>query len=216
VTQLPSIAFPTGVTVHEPLERLSRFLTAEYNWYDGYDDASPNTIEPFDVLVAAGLNAFVGTGVEAMRTVQGGMAEVCNQVLTSFPVNDDLKGRGDFSDLVEIILASTYVRFALSARVTKILHRKRRELVPILDTVMVKQYCSDKEARVLADSYASQAHVRGALHSVVGAVQADIVACWNELVSLSNELKRRNWNISPLRVHDILVWTEKEDRGYYR
>ena len=93
---------------------------------------------------------------------------------------------------------------------------KRRRLVPILDSVMVACYSEARDARRLAESYVPRSVRRSALVSVLEAIQADVRQTNAELGELATDLATQGWPVSTLRVHDIVVWTEREDRGYYR
>jgi hypothetical protein len=217
MTAIEKLAFPSGISIDNPDIRLQHFLTTEFDWYDGFNDDSPDHVIPFDVLVAGGMNAFVGgASVARLRTIQEGLATRCDPLLAGLPRDSQLRDLDDISALVEMVLSATYVKWTLSAVATKVLHRKRRELVPILDTVMVKAYCGDQDGAILAASDASESKVRSALTSVISAIREDVDARRLELDQLARSTAEKGCAIGPLRVHDILVWTETEEQGYYR
>ena len=119
-------------------------------------------------------------------------------------------------ELVELILASTYARGALSAVSTKILHRKRRGLIPIVDSVMASAYGTERESRLLADSGANPDALRSAISAVVLSIRDDLAHATGPLDELAQSVTQLGMAVGPLRIHDILVWTELEPRGYYR
>jgi hypothetical protein len=131
-----SLTFPAcGITVADPLKRLNHFLTMEYAWYDAFVDNDPDEILPFDVLAAVGINAFVGPGqasIANLRTIHEGMVRLCGPLLPKLLASQELSATDDIDPLVELILEGTYTKGALAAVVTKVLHRKRRSLVPLL------------------------------------------------------------------------------------
>jgi hypothetical protein len=186
------ITFPSGISIAEPLDRASRFLTEEYAWYDSFVDEAPNNIIPFDLLVAVGMNAFAGgASVAKMRVIQQGMAASCEGMLARFAVDSELVAMDDVSPVVDIIVAATDVRGALSAVATKVLHRKRRQLFPIIDSVLARCYCSKRDADRLAESYVSESTRRSILTNVLSAIQADVRAAGAELYGLTGELASR-------------------------
>jgi hypothetical protein len=217
MANVTSIAFPSGISVKRPLDRLSKFLAAGFDWYDSFIDESPHSIVPFDVLVATGINAFIGGASAAtLRTIHLDMVKLCTSPLNVLAVDTDLAEVVDLAAVVDLIVAATEARGAQSAVATKILHRKRRHLVPILDSVVVGYYCEDRMARTLAESYAPLAARRSALTSVLATIRADLRAVTGELAQLRDEVAGAGWPVGTLRIHDILVWTELEARGYYR
>lgn len=116
----------------------------------------------------------------------------------------------------ELILEGTYTNGALAAVVTKVLHRKRRSLVPLLDQYIAKAYVGDKGWGILADSGAKRQRYQIVLGEAISGIQNDLRSCHNELDALAQRCTRQGWLVSDLRVHDILVWTETEPSGYYR
>src|SRR5271169_31332 len=131
-----SITFQaSAVTVPYPLARLAVFLAEEFEWYDIFPDRKPNQVVPFDVLVAAGLNAFGagGASVARMQGIQREMAERCDHRLSAIGVEENLVTANDLNPVIDLVLEATYAPRALASVATKILHRKRRHLVPILD-----------------------------------------------------------------------------------
>lgn len=211
------IAFPSGLTIKRPLNRLSRFLTDEFEWYDCFTDPSPNSIAPFDVLVAAGINAYIGgASASRLRTIHVDLVRECSDPLKALPAALDLALMTDVAIVADLLLAGVRANGAQSAVVTKILHRKRRQAIPILDSVVVGHYCDKKVAATLAETYVTEVNRRAALVTALKAVQTDLQGSAAELAQLKADVTTAGWSIGTLRIHDILAWTEVEPRGYYR
>ena len=220
-----SIAFPSGTTVETPLDRMKRFLKAEYAWYDGFTDSSPNEILPFDLLVAVGLNAFVGgASVGVLRQIWEGMSADCAPGLSRHSPTRTLAAVSDLQlDSVVDLIYSGCVPRALAAVATKVLHRKRSELIPILDSVVVAACCRGMTvgvrqvsiSKVLQDRFPESLY-REALRVALASVRQDLLSTEPELHEIASALRDEGWPLTPLRVHDILVWTENEPRSYYR
>ncbi len=67
--------------MEKPFDRLSKFLTDEFEWYDCFADELPDSVVPFDVLVATGINAFIGgTSAAKLRMIHFDMVKECTEV----------------------------------------------------------------------------------------------------------------------------------------
>lgn len=205
-----SISFASGVSIQNPLGRLTHFLSEEYPYYDAIPDASPNAIVPLDVLVATGINAFIGNAsATRIRKVHRGMATQCDSILSAIDLSWDIANIDSVGPIVDIIAAACPVESVLSAVASKVLHRKRRALVPVIDSVMAEHCCSKRVANVLADSNVPTKKLKSALQSFLDVVQADVRGSQSDLSALQGAIANTGWQLSTLRIHDILVWTER-------
>ncbi len=212
-----SIDFPSGVRINDPLGRLRAFLEWEYPYYDAFVDDSPNNIIPLDVFAAAGVNAFIGGGgANRLRTIHRGMSRECDHLLAVIGTDQRLDETDDIQPIVDVIAAACSVKSVLSAVASKILHRKRRNAIPMLDSVMVEHCCSTSDARCLAASDVSDTTRKAASTSVIGVVRNDLQSTRTTLEELQAGVAEMGWSLTTLRIHDILVWTELEKSGYYR
>jgi Family of unknown function (DUF6308) len=216
MSHVVSIAFPSGLSVDDPADRLRKFLTQEYDYYDAIPDSSPDEIVPLDVLVATGINAFIGVGAARIRKVHRGMVAKCNAALRALPISTDLEVMKDVGPIIDVIAPATDVESVLSAVASKVLHRKRRSTIPIIDSVLAGHCCPSRDAAVLSESYPSQARLRRALTCFLEVVRDDLQATHRELTLLQQMMMREGWQLTPLRIHDILIWTGKEPSAWYR
>jgi len=127
---------PSGLTIPANAEaRLLKFAKAEFAYYDGIDDLSPNEITPVDVLVTWSVNSNI-RGAKLVRDIHRGMVEKCQAFLPSLPVNLNLTNEDWQPEVIEKLLEEACsIRGVLVAVATKVLHRKRRALIPMLDSV---------------------------------------------------------------------------------
>lgn len=51
---------------------------------------------------------------------------------------------------------------------------------------------------------------------VLEAFRADLIGSWDELQGLAASLAEKGFELTPLRLLEVLIWTETEPRGYYR
>jgi Family of unknown function (DUF6308) len=131
----------SGVKAQLASEVLISFCREEWAHYDGVPDRDPTQILPDDVSVTVAMNSFVSTA-EKVRSVHRGLAGKCNSTLAAMPVNADLRDHhpDDLADVHELLDRACHVRGVLLAVATKVLWRKRRSLIPMLDSVVVSAY----------------------------------------------------------------------------
>src|SRR5262249_9592285 len=124
----------------QPREVLRAFCREEYAHYDAITDSNPDEIEPLDVLVTVAVNSFVNNAV-TVRHVHRGMAASCNPLLAAIPQDADLlKFDSTLQRTRELLHAAVQVKSVLLPVATKVLHRKRRWLIPMLDNVVLGHY----------------------------------------------------------------------------
>jgi hypothetical protein len=192
-------------------------LLEEYEYYDAIPDASPNEIVPLDVLAAVGINAFIGNAsATRLRNAHRGMATNCNSLLARLPTSADIAHTANLTPIVDIIAAACPIKTVLSAVASKVLHRKRRALIPVVDSVMAEHCCSKQLASVLAASDVPTPKLKDALRGFLDVVQTDVYQTQTDLLALQAAIATAGWPLTTLRIHDLLVWTEKEPTGYYR
>jgi hypothetical protein len=139
----------SGCTIERPLYRLKWFCEGEYAYYDAIPSANPNRIDPLDVLVTVAMNSFVNSATRVHRVHQG-MAVTCEPILATIPEDADLVDLDLWSGpLRELLHEAVQVQGVLIPVATKVLHRKRRSLVPMLDSVVLRHYLSAPEYKAL-------------------------------------------------------------------
>jgi hypothetical protein len=94
---------------------------------------------------------------------------------------------------------------------TKVLHRKRPALIPILDNVVLAHYLGRLPPATQDKSRAARVAV-----DVLAKFRGDLVAVRSEVDLVVTSLAAAGFLLSPVRVLEILLWTEVEERGYYR
>jgi DNA-binding protein YbaB len=144
------------------------------------------------------------------------MSSQCDTGLSNIPIDEDLISAADLSALTELLVDATCVNGVQAVVATKVLHRKRPHLIPVLDSVMVGHYGSERDVGILAGGTNDKKAKLQSLTSVLQSIQDDVSKTDAELQKLGDGLTEAGWPVSTLRIHDILVWTEKEPHGYYR
>ena len=153
----------SGIEVNLDPKPLLRFSKEEWAYYDGIIDREPNSIIPEDVLVTVAVNSRVDNA-DRVRAVHRGMARACDGLLPEIPVDADIRTFDlDGSVAKELLAAACGVKFVAMAVATKILHRKRRSWIPMLDSVVNVAYLDALACRFvgleLNDAYSRHAKV---------------------------------------------------------
>jgi Family of unknown function (DUF6308) len=113
-----------------------------------------------------------------------------------------------FSQLHEAI----QVRHVLVPIATKVLHRNRRSLVPILDCVVVSPYLPEGPFGAFEDKRRAASAALPAL----AAFREDLRAATEPLCDVCRTLRLEGFRVTSLRALELLVWTEVEPRDYCR
>jgi hypothetical protein len=212
-----ALELPSICTIERPDERMLVFCRNEFAYYDALPSADPNRIDPLDVLATVAMNSRVDTA-KKVRQVHEGMASRCDPLLPAIPEDANLL---DFETwrkpLRDLLDAAVQTPGVLVATATKVLHRKRRFLIPMLDSVVLRHYLAANSAsyRACVESDHKSKAADGAVDAVVG-FHRDLTATGEEIESLRQFLAQEGYALSPVRILEVLVWTEMEPGGGYR
>ncbi len=98
---------------------------------------------------------------------------------------------------------------------TKVLHRKRRQLIPMLDSVLIDYYLSTgvKASRAALED---GKRAGSAVMPVVRRFREDLGKASGALEALKMELHEVGFNLSSVRILELMIWIQTEPRAYYR
>lgn len=213
---MDAIGLPSGCAVERPYERLLAFCRAEYAYYDAIPSTHPDVIEPLDVLVTVAMNSFVNTAVK-VRLVHQGLAANCEPLLTAIPEHADLHDLDRWQEpLRELLHAAVQARWVLIPVATKVLHRKRRSLIPMLDSVVLRHYLRAPEFKALLAGTENNARAADVAMESLRLFREDLLARRAEIDALRERLERAGFPLTPVRILEVLVWTQMEPAGGYR
>jgi hypothetical protein len=91
------------------------------------------------------------------------------------------------------------------ARASKVLHKKRPHLIPILDTLVTKHYCTVQD-EVFKEKPRREKVFGWAAKETISAIRTDIIANKEVLVKLQHLCKSRGINLTLVRTFDVVVW----------
>lgn len=210
------IELPSGAHFQRPSERLQVFCAEEYDYYDAIRSDAPNAVEPVDVLVTVAVNSFITSAVQA-RSIHRELAKACNPILSTIPEDAELLTFDPDLEVVgQLLHAACSVRGALAPVATKVLHRKRRNLIPMLDTIVIIYYLKALGRTDLAAASQDKARAGSVARVVLRAFREDLRASAPDVGAVTRTLADAGYPLTPVRILEILLWTELEPRGYYR
>src|SRR5689334_12738011 len=140
VSAITSLSLVSGLHISAPLEQLRAFCAEEYVYYDAIPSAAPDHVLPLDVLVTVAVNSFVNDA-KSIRLVHRGLAQRCDPLLARIPEDVNLlESPSALAVVGDLLAAALDAKRVLVPVATKVLHRKRRALIPMLDSVIIEHY----------------------------------------------------------------------------
>lgn len=213
---MPSLTLLNGCTINDPLERIQQFCAEEYPYYDAIPSPTADEISPIDVLATVAVNAFYSANAAAMRRVHRELAAACDPLLPAIPQDADLLTFDPSLATVEGLLHSAIqVPGVLTPVATKVLHRKRPRLIPILDNVVLAHYLSATPQK-LPSATQDKRRAAGVAVRVLTQFRDDLKGTYHVIEPIRQRLLQDGYDLSPVRILEVLLWTQVEERGYYR
>ena len=116
----------------------------------------------------------------------------------------------------ELITAALLTSGVLIPVAVKVLHRKRRSLIPMLDNVLLEFYLRLSGVARPGSLTQNKRTAGSAAVTALRLFRHDLVASAAELEYVRTTLGSAGYLLTPVRILEILVWSEVEPRGYYR
>lgn len=213
---MEGLRVPSGCTIPSPLQRACAFFAEEYAYYDALPDDDPNRIGVIDVLAPVMMNAFsFGMGASKLRAIHQGLATACDPLLGSISPEADLAADDPpLAELRSLLDAAISVHGVLIPVATKVLHRKRPALIPMLDNVVIGYYLEALGESRLRGRTQDHRAAQVALF-VTEAFRRDLLACGGRLDSLRQAMGAEGYKVTSVRLLEVLIWSQVEPAGYY-
>jgi cyclic pyranopterin phosphate synthase len=186
-----------GFAVTDCRTKLSRFCLEDlsYRSYDQVHVVQDNELTSDDIRVANRLVARMGAGTVA--AIAGRSEEISRALADIDPLLSLAEWNPDLRFAVERLFGAILQPHVGLARATKVLHKKRPQLIPILDD-MVLRYTNQAARNDGRQRATSEMH-RGLV--AMDVLHEDYVRNQSLLNQLASEFR-----ISGVRVLDILIW----------
>lgn len=196
-------------TFSSPEERIREYTEKEvYATYDGFHN-NDNRITPSDIAAAREIYAWPMGESEEVKNSQMKMLE--NVEVTKRLQKIEDRYLGDIDDgewliinpAIQAILSSlTNISYVGHAVATKILHLHRPNLIPILDSYVIK-FLMDKDPSKLQSKTQSLWLAMDTMNIVRQSLRRNIAV----LLELEMNLSDLKYPLTRTRMHDILCWT---------
>ncbi len=198
-------------------DRLLRCCREEYDYYDGLPQGDPNHISPSDVLATLSVNSFITSAVR-IRRIHQGMVANCDGLLPAIPSDSDLLTcpPKTFKDVKRLLHEAVQVHWVLIPVATKILHRKRPNLIPMLDTIVLKYYLNANGRSDLFSPTQDKQRAADVAMTVLDFFRKHLQSILPQIKSVKERVDQEGYILTPVRILELLVWIATEEKGYYR
>jgi hypothetical protein len=207
------ISLPSGLTIRDAESKMLRFSVREYAYYDEVASTEPNRITPMDVIVTNSMNSNVNSA-HKIREVHLGLGRVCPPILSNIREEADLvNDLLDVGLIRQLFAVACSIKYVLLPVATKVLHRKRRNLIPILDNVVLEHYVGHSSVTGPAQDPSKAPDVG---IEALKKFRYDLKATQHSIQTVCEFLAEKAYHLSQVRVLEALIWMESEPTGYYR
>ncbi len=214
-TEIQRLEICPGMICEAPSRKLLAFLTNEWELYDGVAVARDDTVTLSDILLSIMMNSRLATA-DQVKTVWEDRERraAAEAALGRIPPRSSLLDEEPpYEALADLFNAFCGIRGVGEAVATKILHKKRPELIPIIDSVLVGHFLKTQgKGNIPKNCEPIGTRLVANLHCF----RRQILGCLPEIESLCEAAKSQDTPVSPVRALEILIWIEREPRGYYR
>ena len=200
--------------IEDPARIASRMMSEEWPYYDGLPRGDPDRIEPIDVLATVSVNSFVNNAA-AVRRIHRGMAAACDDLIRAIP-RDAALLETDPALVKHLIDAACSVQGVLVPVATKVLHRKRPGLVPMLDNVVLRYYFERLGRPELTGRSQDKNKAASVARLALDEFKSDLEKASPDLDVIAAELAGQGMPVTTVRLLELLLWCAVEPAGYYR
>lgn len=203
------IKLSTCRRISNPARKLKRFIDSDdsFELYDLEYVPQDNRLTTTQMWIANAINAQVVS--DDVKRLKHRLSEI-NNALSEIPITSSLTDPEDqipWDDL-ENLFSTMMVLGVKEARATKILHKKRPHLIPVLDSVLLK-YCDEASKGPLGGTGGNETQKLLAAMEIFKVDLDENREVLDELASSEKQVK----DLTLVRRLEILIWAWA---GYYR
>lgn len=202
---MKTIVLRAGVEVENPLELALEFLAA-YSRYETADSSGPMSFDERDLRSANRGGARISAAeIEAILERRSEIERTLRQI---HPEASLAEAESSIPWVPLTLLFSAFgdIRGVGFSKMTKALHRKRPALIPMLDSV-VQAYLTRDDRPAHSGSFGEDATV------LVRRYKRDLDRNLSTLHWLQQELARRTYRLTEVRLLDLLIWSHDAPLG---
>ena len=202
---MKTIVLRAGVEVENPLELALEFLAA-YSSYETADSSGPMSFDEPDLRSANRGGARISAvEIEAILERRSEIERALRQIHTDASLSE-AESSIPWGPLTQLFSAFGDIRGVGFSKMTKALHRKRPALIPMLDSV-VQAYLTRDDRPAHSGSFGEDATV------LVRRYKRDLDRNLSTLHWLQQELARRTYRLTEVRLLDLLIWSHDAPLG---
>jgi len=195
------IELANGKHIDHCLERVRGFCRWDpsYKGYDCIDIAQNNRLSDQDILVANKIMARMGAlPVSRFKQNRAKIEAALGSVPVGLALDDPWPAEESVWEAIENVYRACWDHDVREARVTKVLHKKRPQLLPIIDGEIVIGYYYAK--------YSGPRRGVPRMVAVTQRIRDDMMRNVSALRQLQRELLERGIRLTRVRLFDILLW----------
>jgi hypothetical protein len=192
------VVLRNGVEIEDPLGVALGFVEAHWH-YDASDPSRPTSFGEPDLRLANRGGARISAAeiaaiLERRRAIERALRAIAPDASLTRAANSV-----PWQPLRQLFDAFADIRGVGLSKMTKALHRKRAALIPLLDSV-VQKYLVD-------DDLGAQAPFGERALGLVRGYKRDVDRNRAALRAVRQELARRRYGLTEVRVLDLLIWS---------
>jgi hypothetical protein len=198
----------SGLKIADARKLILAFVEHWYSIYDGVPVLRDNELRITDIALSTMLNSRIsGTTARLIfrekEPVEAALVEIPPDVdLLDVATEGEIPGASGIRRAIASLCAIRRVKLSTS---TKILHKKRPGLIPILDSVVQSQYYLQ-----WCPSFRGRHHGDYAI-VLLQVVHKDMLSVASELRDLQSALAERRTPLTPCRILNALTWMAKAE-----
>jgi hypothetical protein len=197
---MSTIILRSGVEVENPLEVALEFLEA-YSSYEAYDSSGPSSFDESDLRLANRGGARISAGEIAAILERRGEIERALRNIHGDASLADAPSSIPWIPLTQLFDAFADIRGIGFSKMTKVLHRKRPALIPMLDSLVQAYLARDDPGTPLSGSFGERAT------ALVRIYKRDLDRNRLFLHEIQRELASREYRLTEVRILDLLIWS---------
>jgi len=199
--EMIEIALANGDDIGECLEKVLAFRRddASYEAYDLLDIAQDNSLADLDILVANNIRARMdGRAFLSFKRNRERIERALDSLPVDVALDDPWAEEYSMWQAIENAYRACWDEHVREARVTKVLHKKRPQLIPLVDGLVV-----------IGRYYANYPGPRGGVPRMVAVtrrIREDMMRNTSALRELETALQDRDIRLTRVRLFDVLLW----------
>ncbi len=189
-------------------DRLTRYFSnGGWEIYDGVEVNQDNHLTIYDIVLSVALNSRVNRSTVWYLWQQKNSIE---EALSKVPTHTCLDSEQvPWNELHVLFDRFCHIKSVKEAVTTKILHKKRPNLIPVYDSI-VGEFFRPQMKDVWYPGGAKF------LIRYLEVFRNLMLNHKEEIHMLHSFLKERGWFVTPVRVLEVLIWIANEEKGEYR